>query len=461
MEKIIAEELEVLKRLLEKIYEKVPSLEETDRNGFEACRTTMCRINERYAEFVDDAIRHAKAERKKEGIVIERRNDPRTYLTLNGEMTFNHTYYALADGTYGYLADQVLGIEPHQRIGEEVCLGLVREALSNSYSKASGIVTSGMVSSQTVMNSIRRCRAKETPETEAVPIDVLHIDADEDHVSMQNGRTRIVPLISVYEGIETIGSGDHPRHRCRNVFHYSEPSYNEDFWDNALYEIEKKYDLTHTTVYVHGDGARWIKEGLMYFKKSVFVLDGYHKNKAKKAFFSGNETGGCLKERAQLNKAFTTGDREQLLEAWRSRMAQNPEHGDSITDAMNYLCNNLEGIHVRYTDPEARNGGATEPHVSHVLSARLSSRPMGWSNETLKCLVPMLARREIECVPRDTEKASLPVITLSAAKSAMKVGMKRKRTEPLLVDPDNRGRNIVISNGQLTALYRTIKGLSR
>lgn len=65
MEKIIAEELEVLKRLLEKIYEKVPSLEEADRNGFEACRTTMCRINERYAEFVDDAIRHAKAERKK------------------------------------------------------------------------------------------------------------------------------------------------------------------------------------------------------------------------------------------------------------------------------------------------------------------------------------------------------------------------------------------------------------
>ena len=100
MEKIIAEELEVLKRLLEKIYEKVPSLEEADRNGFEACRTTMCRINERYAEFVDDAIRHAKAERKKEGIVIERRNDPRTYLTLNGEMTFNHTYYALADGTF-------------------------------------------------------------------------------------------------------------------------------------------------------------------------------------------------------------------------------------------------------------------------------------------------------------------------------------------------------------------------
>ena len=298
--------------------------------------------------------------------------------------------------------------------------GLAWEALGNSYSKASRIVTDGMVSSQTVMNSIRRCRAKATAETTPVSIDVLHIDADEDHVSLQNGRTRIVPLVSVYEGIEMIGSGNHPRHHCRNVFHYSEPFYSEDFWDNALYEIEKRYDLTRATVYIHGDGARWIKEGLSYFKKSVFVLDGYHKNKAKNAFFSGSEISGCQTERAQLSRAFMTGDREPLLEACRSRMEQNPEHGESITDAMNYLCNNLDGIYVRYKDPEARNGGATEPHVSHARSARLSSRPMGWSNETLKCPVPMLARSEIECVPRDTEKASLPVITLSAAKSAIK-----------------------------------------
>ena len=63
------------------------------------------------------------AERKKERIVIERRNDSRTYLARNGEITFNHTYYALADGTYGYLADQVLGIDLHQRIGNDVCQG--------------------------------------------------------------------------------------------------------------------------------------------------------------------------------------------------------------------------------------------------------------------------------------------------------------------------------------------------
>ena len=58
---------------------------------------------------------------------------------------------------------------------------------------------------------------------------------------------------------------------------------------------------------------------------------------------------------------------------------------------MDYLLDNFETIAITKQDAASLNGGCTEPHVSHVLSARLSSRPMGWSKETLEKFVPILA----------------------------------------------------------------------
>ena len=56
-----------------------------------------------------------------------------------------------------------------------------------------------------------------------------------------------------------------------------------------------------------------------------------------------------------------------------------------------HLFQYFDAIHLWYADPEAARGGATEPHVSYVLSARLSSRPMAWSKEKLTRFLPILA----------------------------------------------------------------------
>jgi hypothetical protein len=36
-------------------------------------------------------------------------------------------------------------------------------------------------------------------------VPVIHIDADEDHVALQEGKNTIVPLITIYEGTKRIG----------------------------------------------------------------------------------------------------------------------------------------------------------------------------------------------------------------------------------------------------------------
>ncbi|MBQ6206458.1 MAG: UPF0236 family protein [Oscillospiraceae bacterium] len=51
----------------------------------------------------------------------------------------------------------------------------------------------------------------------------------------------------------------------------------EDIWDEVLTELEKRYDLSQTVIYLHGDGANWIRSGLEYLPNAVFVLDPYHK----------------------------------------------------------------------------------------------------------------------------------------------------------------------------------------
>ena len=61
-------------------------------------------------------------------------------------------------------------------------------------------------------------RAEATESTEKRAVSELHIGADEAHVTLIGGKKSIVPLVSVYEGIETIGK----RKSRKNVFHISE-----------------------------------------------------------------------------------------------------------------------------------------------------------------------------------------------------------------------------------------------
>jgi len=141
-------------------------------------------------------------------------------------------------------------------------------------------VTEGELSRQTVKNKIHSLNL-EVLKTEALEkrsVHVLHIDADEDHVSLQNGRNTTVPLVCIYEGTFKDGS----KNRCINPIYMS--GYGKDtdeFWLQAadlIYEDFEVKDIKR--IYIHGDGANWIKEGISWLPESKLVLDKYHLNKA-------------------------------------------------------------------------------------------------------------------------------------------------------------------------------------
>ena len=280
-------------------------------------------------------------------------------------------------------------------------------------------------------------------------MDVLHIDADEDHVTLCAGKHTIVPLISVYEGIEKTNK----RGKCIQVFHISRyGKTSEQLWEEALTQIEKRYDISQARVYLHGDGASWIHTGVEYLPNCVLVLDRYHKNKALRQALCLLEEKSKKVYREKIFQAWRSGDKERF----QSLSAEIVSHGDNernvVAKQLKYLSNHFEAIHICYTDAQATNGGASEPHVSHILSSRLSSRPMTWSRQTLEHFAPILAAKRFSFI-----KTFTPSCPLTKDKEKT----KKLKAVPFslgLADPD-LAVALPARSGKVTPLFNALRFL--
>lgn len=406
-----------------------------------------------YIEEIDEEVLADKAWRREAGYVVERRNDERQVLTELGELRFRRTYYKGRE-EYAYLVDRVVGLEAYTRISEGVSLSLCEAASEMSYAKSSERVTGGAVSRQTVLHKLRACKVESVPVDGRRKVAVLHVDADEAHVKLHKGKNSIVPLISVYEGIDKHGR----RGRCREIFHVSEYGKRPDqLWEQALSEIERRYDLEGTKIYLHGDGASWIKTGLDWLPNSVYVLDKYHKNKAIFQMSAGFGEETRHKYADQLRWALAQEDRRFFKELTDSLLRQHPERAEKIQEAAAYLEGHMEAIFICQRDPEANNGGCTEPHVSHILASRLSNRPMAWSKQTLTRLAPILASEGalyegtlyMDSHTPSAEDAHKPV---PAKKPFVKT--------PFLPRPEALGNIIPISAGKSSSLRKALRAIS-
>ena len=227
------------------------------------------------------------------------------------------------------------------------------------------------------MNIIRRIGLV---ENDAVPIPfqkkqikTLFIEADEDHISMQHENGRIGKIAYVHEGLEAVSN---KRKKLINTRYFTGVDIgSEDFWIQVSKYLDEAYNMdTALKVYLSGDGASWIKEGLNWISKAEFVLDRYHLSKyIKMATAHEIGTDKQLRDYIAMNlKKDATKLFNTLIDA-----AEDEKKKESIKKAKAYILRNWKAIQ-RQQNPDYV-GCSAESHVSHVLSARLSSRPMGWS----------------------------------------------------------------------------------
>lgn len=341
--------------------------------------------------------------KRKSGWVISRR-DKKQLVTSLGEICFCKTLFkSKEDGHSEYLLDTILGMDPHERMTEDAEAELLKEVADTSYQKAGTECSiQSSVSKQTVKNKIHALDFNRAPKPcvhKKRQVKYLYIDADEDHVALQFRNTKgdlqvnewgyksncaIAKLIYVYEGIEK----EHPkssRHYLVNTYYfsgiYAGEAGNAALWDEVYHYLEETYDLDYVEkIFLNGDGGNWIKAGKKRISGITYVLDGFHLQqyliRATSHLLDSAEDA-----RRELTEAMKAGTKEDLKSIFaRIYNVTETEAGiKRVQRSETYFLENWMAIKTRLNWRRMAKGCSAEGHVSHVLSARMSSRPMGWS----------------------------------------------------------------------------------
>ena len=319
-------------------------------------------------------------------------------LTSLGSISFTHTRFEhKTTGETAYLLDRILGLSPHARLSEDAKASLLEEAAQSSYEKASQLSGGeGRVSRETVMRHVHRIHAPSYKKEDSGVkrrVKYLYVEADEDHIALQfhkkkgdikrwkghgdNGQ--IVKLVYVHEGYEET---ERKRKQLKEVVYFGglySGKENEKLWREVKEYIEGRYDREAIErIYFQSDGGSWMKKGIEMLGGS-YVVDEFHMKKYVKRMIRVTGEEG---QEEEVLKYLERGERKKLKE-WAEEKGKGLEEKKRkrLEESVGYLEKNWKGIRMRIKREEGVMGSSTESHISHVLSARMSSRPMGWSKE--------------------------------------------------------------------------------
>ena len=334
-------------------------------------------------EYAEDIIFHLK-ERKKQFESLEK--DDRKIISIFGELNFKRRYYLdKVTNERVYLLDEYFKIAPNERLLENVETRLIEEAIETNYEKAGKIAAyKTEISKQTIMNKISEIKinVEEAKPAEKKVVDNIYCIADEDHVHLQKGGIEEPRLIVVYDSIMKNGK----RTKLCNKKHFGGVYTGriDDLWEEALTYIDNTYDLDKVkNIFILGDGANWIKTGLEWLPRSINVLDKFHLMKAVNGIV-GKENKENAKEKAEykrrIYRSFYEFNFNETKEIVYEILAEEMDKTtrERKEKLLRYILNNKQGIINLYKYQKELHGCSAEGHISHLYSARLSSRPLGW-----------------------------------------------------------------------------------
>lgn len=362
------------------------ALEDTLKRDLDELGRTML---ENIVSEVDEAILHSD-ERKRHWVVKRMRE--RTIKTVFGNVLLKRKYFQhKRTGKYAYLADVYLKISRNRRMSEQVKHRLIVGACDVSYAKSAEMVG---VTAQTTSNVLKEIDIEELKQypipNQKDRTENIFICADEDHIAIREKGIQQQYLIYVYDGVE----GTNDRRKLQNVHYFTQKQKGntEDLWLAVTQYVYDRYDMDCLKkIYIMGDGAGWIKQGLEWLPKSVFVLDKWHMTKyVSRACYVFQDTEREIFS-GVLWKSIRLGDKVLFRDTVRQmkRLVQEEKQLAKIELMRSYLLNHWEGIQ----NQKKVHGCSAEGHVSHILSARLSSRPMVWSADGADKMAQLRAYR--------------------------------------------------------------------
>ena len=385
---------QIAAKMIEQVFEKIrleglSDIGKTIKALQPIVSDTILKIIRACIEAMDNAlVDDAKAQRRKDGITVKERNVERTFQTDLGDLKYNRTYFKLKDGNYAYLLDQIIGVEPYERISKDLIAGILESSASQSYQRA--VESSGQdISRQTVHNRLLAIkevvteikRTEETPKT-------LDMFADEDHVHLNPKGSAMVPLVTITEGIDT---SNPKRHHTINPLHMAEYGMQIDaFRDNVVAVLCQRYDLEKVRqINIHADGGTWIQELAHIIPNSRMAMDGFHLEKRLKAFL---HLEGARSYAGKVREALKDVNGLETLKKYCDAISQKQTTEDNktkVNDFYSYCSTHWKSIVLRMNKEVC--GSCTEPLVGHTLSGRLSRNPISWSKDGLSKMTMVVA----------------------------------------------------------------------
>lgn len=154
--------------------------------------------------------------------------------------------------------------------------------------------------------------------------------------------------------------------------------------DNIYEYLERNYDLDQVKrIYLNADGGSWIRTGAKRLKGVTCVLDGFHLENyliRLVPHLNRKERIPVLEELRKTIRNRTKNDFRELVEKQKKEMPKWRKRA-RVEEAAEYILSNWTAAKLRLRHKDGVLGSSTESHVSHILSSRMSSRPMGWSRQ--------------------------------------------------------------------------------
>ena len=407
-------------------------------------------------------------ERLIEGWSVEHKDNNKSLITVFGEIEYERRYYRDKEGNYSYLVDDLFGIENKQRMTPLVESKLVELSSETSYAKSGEkAVEDVTISDTTVMNKVHQLddleevlEEKEAKEDKR-EVDVIYIEADEDHVALQSGKNTMTKLVYIHEGHKTPEEIDNSNSKLKNPKYIAgEYKNSEELWLEVADYLHDTYDMDKVKkVFIGGDGASWIREGLNWIPGARFVLDKFHLNE-----YIISATAHAEKHKFRIWCALSRLDRDRvsLLFSELIAKADKESRKKRIREARKYIYNQWDGIKNLIADEDSINPSA-EGHVSHILSDRLSSRPMGWSRTGMDRMSRLRAFKFNGGSKKDILRLIVQKKREKKKQQTIENIFAKKPSHSKLINKygDKKENIPTLRRGKVRGTYQAVKGLAR
>jgi len=166
---------------------------------------------------------------------------------------------------------------------------------------------------------------------------------------------------------------------------------NQELWEDVAYYIECTYKKDEIeNVFIMGDGASYIKAGVEWIEKSVFVLDKFHLEEYINNLNYDENLKSKLKEAIEQYDPISTENimneairkvKEEIKED--EKLGRNTKRLENrlkkIENTKTYFMNQWDGIEAHDKYKDKLTGCCQEGQVHHTLSERMSTDAKVWS----------------------------------------------------------------------------------